>query len=58
MPHFQAPAFQFQPPAVPPPPAVPAPAGMPKYMVAMLAIMGFLVIALLIILIFVLVHHK
>jgi hypothetical protein len=31
---------------------------MPKYMIALLAVMGFLVIALLIILVFVLLRHK
>jgi hypothetical protein len=58
VPHFAPPAFAFQPPPVAAPPAAPAAAGMPKYLVAMLAIMGFLVIALLIILIFVLMRHK
>jgi hypothetical protein len=57
-PHFAPPAFSFQPPAPPPAPAAPAAGGMPKWMLALLAVMGFLVIALLIILIFVLMRHK
>jgi len=59
-PHFAPPAFAFPPvPApAPPPPAPAAPGGMPKYMLTLLLVMGFLVIALLIILIFVLVGRK
>ncbi|MGB6721233.1 MAG: hypothetical protein WBE72_10590, partial [Terracidiphilus sp.] len=57
-PQFAPPAFAFQPPPAPQPPPVPAAGGMQKILMPLLAIMGFLVIALLLILIFVLVRHK
>jgi len=48
----------FQPPPPPAPAAAAAAGGMPKWMIGLIAVMGFLVIALLIILIFVLMRHK
>ena len=56
-PRLPAAGFAFpQPPAMTPPP-VPAPTGMQKYMLPLMLGMGFLVVALLIILIFVLMKH-
>ena len=55
-PHLPAAGFAFPQPPAPAP--APAPGGMQKMLVPLLAGMGFLVIALLIILIFVLMKHK